>query len=71
MTHAADVTLSVTPLRRRASIVARTRGKAGANRIAWNRKLGRKAAARGIYRLTVTCSYQARKSTSSLTIRLR
>lgn len=71
MTHAANVTLSVKPSRRRATIVTRTRGKAGVNRIAWNRKLGRKAAARGTYRLTVTCSYQGRKATSSLIIRLR
>lgn len=71
MTHAADVTLSVTPFRRRATIVTRTRAKAGVNRIAWNRKLGRKAAARGAYRLTLTCSSKGRKTTSSLIVRLR
>lgn len=71
MTHAADLTLSVKPSRGRATVVTRTRGKTGVNRIAWNRKLGGKAAARGIYRLTVTCSYRGRKATSSLTIRLR
>ena len=71
MTHAADVTLTVTPSRGRATIVKRTRGKAGVNRIAWNRKLGKKAAKRGSYRLTITCSYEGRKKTSSLTIRLR
>jgi hypothetical protein len=71
LTAGAPVTLSVKPPRGRAVTVARGTGRAGLNQIAWNRKLGGKAARRGSYKLTVTATNQGRKATSAITTRLR
>jgi hypothetical protein len=71
LTARAPVTLSVKPSRGPARTVARASGHAGLNQIAWNRKLGRKAAKRGTYKLTVTTTNQGRHTASTITIRLR
>ena len=71
MTYAASVTLTVKPPKGRAVTVARASARAGLNQLAWNRKLGRRPAGRGTYRLTITATFQGRKTSSGLTVRLR
>jgi virginiamycin B lyase len=71
MTYAATTTLSVTPPHGHPTTVATAHAKPGLNRIVWNRKLGRRAAARGKYHLTLTCTYGGRKLTGRLTVQLR
>ena len=51
--------------------VVRNRGKAGLNRLTWNRKLAGKRAAPGAYRLLVTATANNTKATSTLRIQLR
>jgi hypothetical protein len=75
LTHSAQVTLRVQPLsgRSRATVVANagSNGKAGLNAIKWNRRLNRRKAPPGRYRLTVTASREDVTATSSITARLR
>jgi hypothetical protein len=72
LTGAADVTLSVRRLGARGGtrVVARGRGSAGVNRIAWARRLGRGRAAPGRYRLSVSATAAGRRTVSSVTVRL-
>ena len=49
---------------------ARGTGRAGLNKIAWNRKLGGKPAKPGSYKLTVTITNQGRTAKSTIATRL-
>jgi hypothetical protein len=71
LTGPADITLSAARTGGRAQIVARKRGRAGVNRVIWNRKLARKRATPGTYRLVVTATANGKKATSARRIRLR
>jgi hypothetical protein len=71
MTYAATTSLSVTPPHGHATTVATAHAKPGLNHIVWNRKLGKRAAARGRYHLTLTCTYYGRRLTRSVTVQLR
>jgi hypothetical protein len=71
LTGPAGITLSAARKGGRARIVARKRGRAGVDRVTWNRKLAGKRAKPGTYRLTVTATANGKKATSALRIRLR
>ena len=71
LTHAAQVTLQVKPPRGRARTVARGRGRAGLNTIAWNRRLNGRRAPRGLYRLTVIATRDRLTARSGIGARLR
>jgi hypothetical protein len=71
MTHGARVTLTVKPPKGRSLTVSGANANAGLNQLTWNRKLGRKRAPRGTYRLVVTAAFAGRNVASGLTIRLR
>jgi hypothetical protein len=71
LTGPADVTLAVAPKKGRPVTVARARGRAGVNRLTWNRKLAGKPARAGAYRLLVTATVDKKTATSSLNVRLR
>jgi hypothetical protein len=70
LTGPADITLSVARTRGRLRLVARKRGRAGLNRVTWNRKLVGQRATVGTYRLVVTATANNKKVTSTLRIRL-
>ena len=71
LTGPADIALGVARKGSRLRTVAHKRGRAGVNRITWNRKLADKRAKRGTYRLIVTATANKKKATSTLRIRLR
>jgi hypothetical protein len=71
LTGPADITLSVARKGGRLRSVARKRGRAGVNRVTWNRKLAGKRAKPGTYRFVVTATANNKKATSTLRIRLR
>ncbi|MEA2403988.1 MAG: hypothetical protein QOE08_635, partial [Thermoleophilaceae bacterium] len=71
LTGPADITLKVARKGGRLRSVARKRGRAGVNRVTWNRKLAGKRAKPGTYRLVVTASANNKNATSALRIRLR
>jgi hypothetical protein len=71
LTGPADITLSVARKGGRPLSVARTRGRAGLNRVTWTRKLAGERAKSGTYRLVVTATANNKKATSTLRIRLR
>jgi len=66
-----SVTLIVKLPKGSAVTVARASASSGLNKLAWNRKLHGKRAGRGSYRLTATATFQRRKTSSRLTVRLR
>jgi hypothetical protein len=70
LTGPADITLSAARTGNRLRTVGRKRGRAGLNRITWNRKLAGKRAKPGAYRLIVTATANNKKATSTLRIRL-
>ena len=70
LTGPADITLRVARTGGRLRSVARKRGRAGVNRVTWNRKLAGKRAKSGAYRLVVTATANNKKATSTLRIRL-
>jgi hypothetical protein len=47
------------------------RGRAGVNRIAWNRKLKGKRAARGTYSMVVTAKANSKTAASTVRARIR
>jgi Ca2+-binding RTX toxin-like protein len=71
LTGPANVRLSVTPPHGRTITVARARGRAGINRISWNRRLNGRRAGRGTYRLTLSSTQNGRSASSHLIVRLR
>jgi sugar lactone lactonase YvrE len=70
LTGDASITLAVRPPRGRAVVVARTRGRAGLDRITWNGRLHGRAAPPGRYRLIVTATVGPNRASSALTLRL-
>ena len=71
VTARGPVTLSVKPPHGKAVTAARGTGRAGLNKIAWNRKLGGRRAKPGSYKFTVAITNQGRTAKSSITTRLR
>jgi hypothetical protein len=71
LTGPADITLGVVRKGGQARIVAHKRGRAGVNRVTWNRKLAGKRPKPGAYRLVVSATANGKKATSTLRIRLR
>jgi hypothetical protein len=71
LTGPADITLRVARKGGRLRSVARKRGRAGVNRVTWNRKLAGKRAKPGTYRLIITATANNKKATSTLRVRLR
>ena len=71
LTGPADITLRVARAGGRTRSVARKRGRAGVNRVTWNRKLAGKRAKSGTYRIVVTATANNKKATSTLRVRLR
>lgn len=70
LTGPADITLKVKPPKGRTTTVAKAKGRAGINKISWNRKLGGKKAGKGTYKLSITATAGGRTASSSLTIKL-
>jgi hypothetical protein len=70
LTADAAISLSVKPSHGRTTVVARARGRAGLDRVAWNRKLRGKTVRHGRYTLTVTATSGGRNASSSITVRL-
>lgn len=71
LTGAADITLKVKPPKGSAATVARARGRAGINSIAWNRKLKGRKAPKGTYKLTITATAGGRTASSTVSLKLR
>jgi trimeric autotransporter adhesin len=71
LTDEAAISLTVKPPHGRATRVAGASGHAGLNTITWNRKLHRKRARPGRYRLTVAATRDGRTASSSIISRLR
>jgi len=70
LTAAAQIKLSIKPPRGRTLVVATARGRAGLDKITWNRKLKRKHAPHGRYKLIVTATVGKRSVQSTLTVRI-
>ena len=66
LTGAADVTLKVKPPKGAAVTVGKAKGKAGINRISWNRKLKGRKAGKGTYKLTITATAGGRSVASTV-----
>ena len=51
--------------------MAKAKGKAGINRVSWNRRIKGRKRRRGTYKLTITATAGGRTVSSTLTVRLR
>ena len=72
ITGAADVVLEARRGRSRARVVARRSvTRAGISTLAWNGRIGRRAAARGLYTLTVRATKDGQTASSPIRVRLR
>ncbi len=71
LTGPAGITLKVKPPKGATVTAATARGHAGINAISWNRKIKRKKAGKGTYKLTVTAKAEGRTASSSLKITLK
>jgi hypothetical protein len=70
LTDSAQVTLRVAARRGPARIVATTLAREGVNVIRWNRRLGRRVARPGTYRLTIVAAANGTSTTTRMTVRL-
>jgi hypothetical protein len=71
LTGPAQVTLTVQPRKGKSRRVTTATGKLGVNAISWNRKLGKKAAKAGTYKLLLAATVGGRQSKTSISARLR
>jgi hypothetical protein len=70
LTGPASVTLQVAARQGPARIVATSLAREGVNVIRWNRRLGRRAARPGTYRLTIVAAANGTATTTRMTVRL-
>ena len=71
LTGPTKITLSVITPRKRAVKVASATGRAGLNRISWNRRLQGRRAKRGTYGLVVSATQNGRTVSSRVGVRIR
>jgi hypothetical protein len=71
LTGPADITLAVARKKGQPVIVARGHGRAGVNKLPWNRKLAGKRAKPGAYQVLLTGTANGKTATSRLKVRLR